>query len=272
MASDPLTELLAHRHAFLVDLDGVVYEGHRAIPGAKEFFAFLRAHRMPFHLITNNSTRTASDVAAHLQHLDMPVTEHDVLTSPEATAIHVEHICKKNACIYAIGEDGLVRTLIAHGFTLTTNPDRADAVVCGLDRRLTYDRLRRACAALRRGVPLIATNPDRALPTETGFLPGNGATLAYLQVATGVTPVIIGKPSPTMLQIAMSRMGTSPAETVMIGDGLETDILAGARASVGTILVLSGVAQANDVARATAAPDAVVESIATVWQRLATRV
>jgi HAD superfamily hydrolase (TIGR01457 family) len=269
MSSDPLLEVLANRRAFLVDLDGVVYEGARAIRGAKEFFAHLRAQGMPFQLITNNSTRTASDVALHLQHLDMPVTEEDVLTSPEATAIHVETTCGKGACIYVIGEDGLVRTLVAHGFKLTTDPDRATAVVCGLDRRLTYDRLRRACAALQRGIPLVATNPDRALPTETGFLPGNGATLAYLQVATGVTAVVIGKPSPTMLQIAMSRMGTFPSDTVMIGDGLDTDILAGARASVATILVLSGVARASDVAHATAAPDAVVESIETVWQRLA---
>ena len=268
MAPDSLSKVLAGRRAFLVDLDGVVYEGARAIPGANEFFAHLRASGMPFHLITNNSTRTASDVAAHLHRLDIPVTESDVLTSPEATAIHVESQCGKNARVYAIGEDGLVRTLVAHGFTLTTDPDRADCVVCGLDRRLTYDRLRRACAALRRGVPLVATNPDRALPTETGFLPGNGATLAYLEVATGVTPVVIGKPSPTMLQIAMTRMGSTPAETVMIGDGLETDILAGSRASVGTVLVLSGVAREADIIGASARPDAVALSIATVWQRL----
>ena len=269
MAVDRLSEVLTGKRAFLVDLDGVVYEGARAIPGAKEFFAHLRANGLPFHLITNNSTRTASDVAAHLQRLGIPVTESDVLTSPEATAIHVESRCGKHACIYAIGEDGLVRTLVSHGFRLTTDPDRADAVVCGLDRRLTYDRLRRACAALRRGIPLVATNPDRALPTETGFLPGNGATLAYLQVATGVTPVVIGKPSPTMLQIAMSRMGSTAVETVMIGDGLETDILAGSRAAVGTVLVLSGVAREADIAGATTPPDAVAESIATVWQRLA---
>jgi 4-nitrophenyl phosphatase len=270
MAPIQLSEVLAGKRAFLVDLDGVVYEGARAISGAREFFTHLRSNGMPFHLITNNSTRTAADVAEHLQRLNMPVTEADVLTSPEATAIHVENLYGNGARMYAIGEDGLVRTLLAHGFTLTTNPDWADVVVCGLDRRLTYDRLRRACAALRRGIPLIATNPDRALPTETGFLPGNGATLAYLQVATGVSPEVIGKPSPTMLQIAMARMGASPAETVMIGDGLETDILAGARASVGTILVLSGVAREEDVAGATAVPDAVVASIATVWQRLAT--
>ena len=268
MGTDPLSAVLAGRRAFLVDLDGVIYEGARAIDGAREFFHHLRAHRMPFHVITNNSTRTAADVALHLQRMDMPVSESDVLTSPEATAIHVEQRCGHGACIFVIGEDGLVRTLIAHGFTLTTEPDRADAVVCGLDRRLTYDRLRRACMALRRGAPLIATNPDRALPTESGFLPGNGATLAYLEAATGVKPLVIGKPSPTMLQIAMARMRSTVAETVMIGDGIETDILAGARASVGTILVLSGVTREADVANASATPGAVVESIATVWQRL----
>ena len=152
MGTDPLSAVLAGRRAFLVDLDGVIYEGARAIDGAREFFHHLRAYRMPFHLITNNSTRTAADVALHLQRMDMPVSESDVLTSPEATAIHVEQRCGHGACIFVIGEDGLVRTLIAHGFTLTTEPDRADAVVCGLDRRLTYDRLRRASMALRREI------------------------------------------------------------------------------------------------------------------------
>ena len=125
MAVDRLSEVLTGKRAFLVDLDGVVYEGARAIPGAKEFFAHLRANGLPFHLITNNSTRTASDVAAHLQRLGIPVTESDVLTSPEATAIHVESHCDKHACIYAIGEDGLVRTLVSHGFRLTTEIGRA---------------------------------------------------------------------------------------------------------------------------------------------------
>ena len=198
----------------------------------------------------------------------MPIDSDDVLTSPDATAMHVSETCGTHARVFAIGEDGLVRSLVAHGLRLTGDPERADAVVCGLDRRLTYDRLRRACAALRRGAPFVATNPDRSLPTEAGFLPGNGATLAYLEAATGIAPVVIGKPSPTMLQIAMARMGVTPRETVMIGDGLETDILAGARAGVGTILVLGGVTKLEDVETSTTRPDAIASSIATVWKRL----
>lgn len=263
-----LSALVKARRAYLVDLDGVIYTGSRPIPGAGQFFEELRHLKLPFLLITNNSTRTGRQVSAHLKGMDVLIEPEDILTSPEATAVYLRRDWPIGTSVMVIGEEGLVRAMVGAGFRLTPDPAHAKVVVCGLDRRLTYERLVRACTAIRDGAAFVATNPDLALPTEHGFLPGNGATLAYLEAATGVKPTVIGKPSPVMLEIAMARLGVVPHETVMIGDGLQTDILAGVRASVATILVLTGVATIADAAHATNPPDVVTSSIDIVRQAL----
>jgi 4-nitrophenyl phosphatase len=244
---------------FLVDLDGVVYTGNTAIPGAAEFFRFLNATGRSFQCITNNSTLTAAQYVKKLAGMDIPVAEKQVLTSPQATAVYLKERFGAGARVYPIGEEGLIRALLNEGFRLVD--ERPDVVVCGLDRRLTYDRLMRACFAIRDGAPLVATNPDLSLPTERGFLPGNGATIAYLQAATGVTPSVVGKPEATMLEVAMNLLGASAEETAIIGDGLITDMLAGQRAGVTKILVLTGVGKRDDLPNAPAKPDFVFDNL-----------
>lgn len=252
--------LLKGLTAFLIDLDGVVYTGNTPVPGAPAFFRYLQDTGRRFQCITNNSTLGAEQFAQKLRDMGIVLAPEQVLTSPEATALHLSARLAPGARVMAIGEEGLVRALLAKGFRLTDGPP--EAVVCGLDRRLTYERLKRACFALRDGAPLIATNPDLSLPTEQGFLPGNGATLAYLQAATGVTPLVIGKPEATMLGVAMERIGALPAETAIVGDGLLTDMLAGERAGVTKILVLTGVATRADLATSPIQPDYVFDSLA----------
>ena len=252
--------------AFLMDLDGVIYTGNTPIPGAREFLHALLDRGRQFQCITNNSTMTATQFTAKLRAMDMPVTESQVLTSPLATAVYLREHVGPGARLFAIGEEGLLRALLDAGFHLVRRAP--DAVVCGLDRRLTYDRLRTACTAIRDGARFIATNPDLALPTEHGFIPGNGATLAYIQAATGVPPVMIGKPEATMLHIAMARLGVSPAKTVMVGDSLRTDMLAGARAGVLSVLVLTGVSHMED-ASAIASPDLTVRDLVALREMLA---
>ena len=245
--------------AFLIDLDGVVYTGNTPIRGAAEFFRYLARTGRRFQCITNNSTLTAEQFADKLAGMGIPVAPEQVLTSPQATALHLKERLAPGARILVIGEEGLVRALLCEGFRLA---DRApDAVVCGLDRRLTYERLKRACLAIRAGAPLVATNPDLSLPAEQGLLPGNGATLAYLGAATGVTPLVIGKPEATMLGVAMERMGAQPAQTAIVGDSLLTDMLAGDRAGVTKILVLSGVSTAADLATSPIQPDHVFRDL-----------
>ena len=258
--SDAHLTLLRSLRAVLLDLDGVVYTGDTPIPGAAETFAYLRGSGRRFQCITNNSTLTAEQYAAKLGAMGIAVGPSQVLTSSEATAVRLQERLAPGARILAIGEEGLVRALLGHGFRLVD--DDPEVVVCGLDRRLTYARLTRACFALRRGVPLVATNPDLSLPTEGGLYPGNGATLAYLSAATGATPEVIGKPEATMLTVAMERIGSTPAETAIVGDGLLTDMLAGERAGVTKILVLTGVATRADLATSPIQPDYVFDSLA----------
>jgi 4-nitrophenyl phosphatase len=253
--ADPAARRLRAVRALLLDLDGVVYTGNTPLPGAAGCFAYLRESGRPFQCITNNSTLTAEQYVAKLAGMGIPVEPGQVLTSSEATAVYLQERLRPGAPVMAIGEEGLVRALLGHGFRLVDRDP--EAVVCGLDRRLTYERLKRACLAIRQGAPLVATNPDRSLPTEEGLLPGNGAALAYLQTATGVAPVVIGKPEATMLDIAMARLGAAPGETAIVGDGLLTDIPAGQRAGLTTVLVLTGVTRPGDLAGAPVRPDLV---------------
>ncbi len=257
---------LSALRAILLDLDGVVYTGSTALPGAAEFFSYLRRSGRRCQCITNNSTLSADQYAAKLAGMGIAVGPEGVLTSSEATAVYLQGYLAPGARVMAIGEEGLVRALLGHGFRLVDR--EPEVVVCGLDRRLTYERLQRACLAIRAGARLIATNPDLSLPTEGGFLPGNGATLAYLQAATGVSPMVVGKPAATMLEVAMQRIGASPAETAIVGDGLLTDILAGQRAGVTTILVLTGVAQRADLAASPTQPDYVFENLPQLQEAL----
>jgi 4-nitrophenyl phosphatase len=250
---------LRHKRAFLLDMDGVIYTGNTPIAGAPEFFRFLAETGRAFQCITNNSTLTADQFVQKLAAMDIHVTPEHVLTSSQAAALALRERLPQGARIFAIGEEGLVRALIGAGFHLVQ--ERAQAVVCGLDRRLTYRRLTQACFALREGATFVATNPDHSMPTELGQLPGNGAALAYLQTATGLAPTVIGKPEATMLEVAMHRLGVTPQDTVMVGDGLLTDIVAGQRAGVAKVLVLTGVSAAEDVRTAPAPPDFVFANL-----------
>jgi 4-nitrophenyl phosphatase len=189
-----------------------------------------------------------------------------VLTSSQATALHLRERFGPQARVMAIGEEGLVQALLGAGFRLVRRDPQV--VVFGLDRRLTYQRLADACLAIRAGAPPIATNPDIALPTERGLIPGNGATIAYIQAATGVTPEVIGKPAPTMLEIGMRLLGASPGETAIVGDNLLTDIPAGMRAGVTTVLVLTGVSTHAHLASAAAPPDAVFADLVALQEAL----
>ena len=262
-----MLETLRAKRVFLVDLDGVVYTGSTPIPGAKEFFAFLDESGRRFQCITNNSTLSAQQYVQKLAEMDIRVTEAQVLTSSQATAVALHARLPRGARVLAIGEEGLTRALLDGGYRLVH--ERPDVVVLGLDRRLTYQRLKAACLAARAGVPVVATNPDHSLPTEEGMLPGNGATIAYIQAATGVTPAVIGKPEATMLEVAMELLGANKEETAIIGDGLLTDMLAGQRAAVTKVLVLTGVATLADIPTAPAPPDYVFTDLPALQAALA---
>jgi 4-nitrophenyl phosphatase len=164
------------------------------------------------------------------------------------------------AKVYVIGENGLWTAVREAGFTITS--DKPDYVAVGMDRQLTYEKLAEACLAIRSGATFLSTNPDVALPTERGLLPGNGSITALLQVATGVTPIFIGKPEPIIIRQALERLGLAASDVLMVGDNYQTDILAGLRAGVDTLFVQTGVTTAEELAKVDDPPTYTVASLA----------
>jgi 4-nitrophenyl phosphatase len=245
--------------ALIVDMDGVLYLGDTPLPGLDVFFAFLRERAISFQLVTNNSSLTPAMYVAKMARMGVQVETSHILTSSLATADHLAGRFPRGSRVYAIGEEGLMDALQGAGFVLSRRSPVA--VVVGFDRDVTYAKLREATLLIRAGAPFIATNPDRTLPVPEGQVPGTGATLAFLTASTDQAPVMIGKPEPTLMRLAMTRMSAGPENTAAIGDRPETDILSAQRAGVWSILTLSGATDRARLAASTVKPDLVVEDI-----------
>ncbi|MDP2904449.1 MAG: HAD-IIA family hydrolase [Methylovulum sp.] len=250
-------EPFSNIRALIIDMDGVLWHGDQPIPGLTDFFQTLRDQQRSFILATNNASLTPEQYVIKLAKMGVTVTQNEILTSGIATALYLsEHEDPATTRVFVIGEDGAKQPLIERGFTLTdlyevngskTPSKGADIVVCGKDQTLTWDKLATATLNIRAGAKFIGTNADTTLPTEHGITHGNGAILAALQVATGVTPTIIGKPEPIIYQQAMALLDTDTSETIAIGDRLETDILGAVRTGIRSIMVLTGVSTEDDL-------------------------
>jgi len=260
-------KLLKDIHHWLLDMDGVLYHGSRPLPGAAEFIVALQGEEIPFLLVTNNSTLTPEEYVDKVGRMGMQVTPEDVLTSSIATAEYLSKIAPPGAPVHMIGENGVRTALLDKGFEVV---DRGgDYVVVGMDRGLTFDILSRATLAIRAGATFIGTNPDMTLPVEEGQIPGNGAVLAALQAATGIAPLIIGKPEAALLEIGMERLGVTRAGTAILGDRVETDILGGERAGLITVMVLSGASTRKDLDETGLEPDLLFQNVVDLveaWQ------
>ena len=253
------TDKLRPIENLIIDMDGVLYRGDEAIPGAEEFFAFLRKRPIGFILATNNSTRTAQQYVDKLTRMGVEVALSEILTSSQATALYLETLAPPGTKVYVIGEEGLETAMHERGYIISG--DGAKFVVVGMDRRLTYEKLKVDTILIRKGARFIGSNPDKTLPTEEGFIPGAGAMLAALEASTGVAPTIIGKPERTIFELALAKLGSSKEDTAIVGDRLETDVLGGYNAGLKTLLVLSGATTRQDVDSAPVKPDLVFEDI-----------
>jgi len=256
--------------AWIFDMDGVLYRGAEALPGVRELFGALELRERPFMLATNNSMSTADEYVKKLQSMEIDVSPSNILTSALATRDYLLREFGDHLRLTVIGMPALREQLFSGTtFVETTVPDSVpNAVVIGLDKTFTYEKLAAANAAIRSGARFIATNTDATLPTESGLIPGAGSIVAAIQTATGQTPVVVGKPEPLMLQMALQRMGVEPNEAVMVGDRLDTDIIAGERAGMLTILVLTGVSTRDEIASAVALPDLVFTDLNAVTESL----
>lgn len=253
--------------AVVADMDGVLWRQDMALPGFLEFFDLMQQRNLPYVLATNNSSKSQADYQAKLARMGVVgVPASAILSSGIATAAFLRHEYPPGTRVHVLGGDGLHDVIREAGFALVA--DAADVVVAGLDWNLSYDRLKQAALNIRAGAHFIGTNPDTTFPTPEGLYPGAGSILAALQAATGIQPEIIGKPHPPMFEAALRLLRTAPAETLMIGDRLNTDIAGAAALGMRTALVLTGVSTRDDLADADPAPDAVYENLAAVVRDL----
>ena len=228
----------------LIDLDGTLFRGGEAIPGAKEFLEAVREAGLPHIFWTNNSTRTPAQVAAHLRSLGFAAAPERVYTSSMALAAALGRV-RRDWRVLALGEEGLREALRPAAALCADGDPQVDAVVVGLDRALTYERLRGATRHLLGGAEFFATNADRLLPEQDGPAPGAGAIVSFLETASGRRARVFGKPQPDFVRAACEFMGIQASDAWVIGDNPATDIAAGRAAGARTVLVETGVAAAG---------------------------
>ena len=241
---------------YLIDLDGTIYVGKDRLPEAEAFIKRLQKKNIPFLFVTNNATKLASEVREFLaQHCQLDVLESQIYTSGQAAVDYItrEKIGKKGMII---GEPALHQ--LAEQANLTIDEQNPDFVLQALDRSVTYEQLKTASLAILQGAQYILTNGDSNLPTEEGLLPGAGALSAFIQAATHVKPVLIGKPSKIIVTGALAKLGLPASQVAMIGDNYNTDIMAGIHNGLATILVLTGFTRPEVVAQLPIEPTHVV--------------
>ena len=234
-------ELLQSISLYLLDMDGTIYLGNRLYDFTPELLDTLKASGRRYLFITNNSSKSVNAYIEKLQNMGISATREDFLTSTQATIFYLQkHHPGKT--LYVCGTKSMQQELTDAGFALTTDLNKVDCVVMGFDTELTFQKLHDVSKLLltRKDIPYIATNPDLVCPTEFGSVPDCGSVCQMIYNATGRKPVVIGKPGPLMIELAMQKLGYTKAETAVVGDRIYTDVKSGLNAGVTGILVMSG--------------------------------
>jgi NagD protein len=244
---------------WLTDMDGVLVREEHALPGAAEFLGRLIERDRRFLVITNNSIFTPRDLSARLARSGLLIPEESIWTSALATATFLADQLPGGSA-YVIGEAGMTTALHEVGYTLTDRDP--DFVVLGETRTYSFEAITRAIRLIEKGARFIATNPDVTGPSEEGPLPATGSVAALITRATGRDPYFVGKPNPMMLRSAMNKIEAHSENTVMVGDRMDTDVVAGIEAGLDTILVLTGSTSRSQIERFPWRPGRVLDSIA----------
>jgi NagD protein len=245
--------------SWLMDMDGVLVREEHPIPGADRFLTRLQERGIPFLVLTNNSIYSRRDLAARLRASGLDVPEEAIWTSALATAGFLEDQ-RPGGSAFVIGESGVTTALHQAGYTLTERSP--DYVVLGETRTYSFERITRGIRLILGGARFIATNPDTTGPSPDGVLPATGSVAALISRATGVDPYFVGKPNPLMIRSALNAIDAHSESTAMIGDRMDTDIVAGLEAGLETVLVLTGVTAREDTERHPYRPSRIVDSIA----------
>jgi NagD protein len=251
---------------WLVDMDGVLVREETIVPGADRFLDALRATGRRILVLTNNSIYTPRDLSARLATLGLDVPEAELWTAALATAAFVQSQ-RPAGTAFVLGEAGLTTALHAVGYVLTDrNPDY---VILGETRTYSFEAITTAVRLIAAGARFLAANPDPTGPSPDGILPATGSVAQLIRHATGKAPYFVGKPNPLMVREGLNKIGGHSEATVMVGDRMDTDVVAGIEAGLDTILVLSGVTRREDVERFPYRPGRIVESVADLVDELA---
>jgi NagD protein len=245
--------------SWLTDMDGVLWHEGKAIPGAPELIKKWLEAETKFLVLTNNSIYTPHDLSIRLKSGGLNVPESLIYTSAMATADFLNHQSPKSTA-YVIGENGLITAMHEIGYVFTES--KPEYVVLGETRNLSFDSLTKAARFINAGSKFIATNPDATGPSKDGVLLATGSVAALLTRATGKDPYIVGKPNPMMFRSAMRKIGAHSETTAMIGDRMDTDVVAGIEAGLHTILVRTGISDDAEIAKYPFRPTEIMDSVA----------
>ncbi|MBR2343073.1 MAG: HAD family hydrolase [Clostridia bacterium] len=255
---DKSIEQIRAKSAFICDMDGVIYHGNRIIPGVKEFVEWLEGEGKSFLFLTNSSERSPRELAQKLGRMGLSVGEEHFYTSALATASFLKSQCEGGS-VYVIGEPGLTYALYEAGFSM--NDVSPDYVVFGETKSLSYEKIERAVRLVMNGAKLIGTNSDLTSPSENGIIPACRALISPVEMTTGRSAYFVGKPNPLMMRHALKRLNCHRADAALIGDRMDTDIIAGIESEIDTVLVLSGVTDRDTLQRFPYRPKYILGSV-----------
>jgi len=254
-----MTKILPALKALILDMDGVIWRGDQPLGDLPLIFAEFKHRGYQVVLATNNATLSDDQYLVKLRKFGVELEEWQIISSPDVAGNFLHKRYPDGGPVFSVGEVGMINTLAKYGFYQCEQD--VLAVVAGLDRQVTYDKLARATLLIRSGAMFVGTNADRTLPMPEGLLPGAGSILAALEAATDVTPVVVGKPEPEIYLYALERLKTSPAETLIVGDRLDTDITGAQKIGCHTALLLSGVASEADARNWRPTPDIIAPDL-----------
>lgn len=238
MNKKEIIERIKSKKAFISDMDGVIYHGNRLLPGVTEFLEWMKRENKKYLFLTNSSERTPKELQEKMHRLGIDVETDAFYTSALATANFLASQ-KPRGTAFIIGEAGLINAMYNVGYSMNNvNPDY---VVVGETRSYSFEKIEQAVNLVLKGAKLIGTNPDVTGPVEDGIVPATRALMAPIELSTGRQAYYVGKPNPLMMRIALKKIGCSREETIIIGDRMDTDIIAGVESEIDTLLVLSGI-------------------------------
>jgi len=258
MSNKEIIEKIKSKKAFISDMDGVIYHGNKLLPGVPEFVEWLKKEGKKFLFLTNSSERTPRELQEKMSRLGIDLDENVFYTSALATAQFLA-AQRPGGTAYIIGEAGLINAMYNAGYTMNNyNPDY---VVVGDTRSYSFEKIEQAVNLVLKGAKLIGTNPDLTGPVENGIIPATKALISPIELATGRQAYFVGKPNPLMMRIALKRIGCSNDETIIIGDRMDTDIIAGIESEIDTLLVLTGISTIKSAEKFAYRPSFVLEGV-----------